>query len=289
MGSLFQGEDQTTESSSSSTTTSGNINIGQGGLEQILENLTGAFDQSGVAEITPELEAALGAMMGQQGGSGFISDASNMYDQAGNILGNIQGMTPDQLQEQAAGLVNQEMLQNQLGQLNAASQESLGQSLGQIESGASMGGSLGSSRTSLAQGQAIGDSNEALLNAQSNLVSGAYQNAMNQAIQLNQQDINNQLQSAGILSSMAGSQGNLGMGLNHSQINSMLAAGQITQEQANAIKNQGLNKITGILPTLGKLFGTSQTTNSTGSTTIPGQSLLPGMISAAGAAFGNRK
>lgn len=237
---------------------SGGINMSPEMLEQMLGGLSDAFGSAGVAELTPEMQAAISAMMGQQGGQGMVDAGSGLLGQAGGILGGNMTQDADSIKDMAGALVDQEFLGNQLGQLNESAQEALGQSLGQIETGASMAGGLGSSRTALAQGQAIGDSNEALANAQANLVGQTYQNAMNQAIGVGQNNISNSLAQGGALGQLGLGQAGLGQSMNKDKINAMLAAGTITQDQANAMMNSNFNKYLQLIPALGGILGTTE-------------------------------
>lgn len=250
-----------TNQNSSQTTvgSQGGVNIGGAGKDKLESYLENAFTQGGVAELTPELQAALAAMQG-----GTSNAGANALAQAGNILGGNMTTSADQIKDMAGNLVDKEYLGNQLNQLSQASQESLQGALTNIDQGASMAGGLGSSRAALAQGQAIGDSQEALINAQSQLVGNTYQNAMNQAMNINQSNVSNQLAQAGALGNLGIGQGQLGMAQQQQQIDNLLAAGKITQAQADAMKNQGMNKLGALMPILQSIYGsTNQSTTNT--------------------------
>lgn len=274
---------QTNQSSSQTTVgTQGGINLGQADKDKLLGNIENAFTQGGVAELTPELQAALAAMQG-----GVNNSGANALAQAGNILGGNMTTSTDQIKDMAGNLVDKEYLGNQLNQLNQASQESLQGALTNIDQGASMAGGLGSSRTALAQGQAIGDSQEALINAQSQLVGNTYQNALNQAMNINQSNVSNQLAQAGALGNLGIGQGQLGMAQQQQQIDNLLKAGMITQEQANKIKNEGMGKLGALMPILGQLMGTTNSsttntnTNSNQNTSTDWDKITAGVVSSA--------
>lgn len=261
---------KTTSSSSSSTTTSGSqggINVGedlQGGiLGQIFENFANQGGASGgVAQITPEMQAAINAMMGAQGGSDLLGGGTGALQQGTGILGGNVSVDPNKVQETAAGLVNKDFLGNQLGQLTEEANKGLTQGLNQISSGASMSGGLGSSRSALAQGQAVEGSQKALANAQSNLVNSTYQQAMQQALGIEQGNISNQLQQGQLLGQLGLGQAGLGAQMNNDQINAMLKAGVITQEQAQKMQESGGKNINQLLGQLGALFGSTNQSQS---------------------------
>lgn len=254
------------------STTSGGINIGsdlQGGiLGSIFENFANQGGASGgVAQITPEMQAAINAMMGAQGGGNFLSGGQGALSQGQGILGGNLTVDPSKVQATAGSLVNKEMLGNQLGQLTESANEGLQQGLMQLDTGASMAGGLGSSRTALAQGQAVEGSQKALANAQANLVSDTYQKAMQQALGIEQGNIANQLQQGQLLGQLGLGQAGLGAQMNNDQINSMLKAGIITQEQADKLQASGGNNINQLLGQLGALMGSQGTTDQTTTTT----------------------
>lgn len=262
-------------STTTGNTTSGGINIGSdlqaGILGQIFDNFANQGGASGgVAEITPEMQAAINAMMNQQGGGNFLGSGQGMLGQAGGILGGSTSVTGQGVTDLAGQLVNTDLLKNQMGQLTEEAQKGLQSGLGAISTGASMSGGLGSSRTALAQGEAIEGSQKALANAQANLVNQTYQNAINQAIGIQQGNVSNQLTQGQLLGQLGLGQAGLGSQMNNDQINAMLKAGVITQEQADKLFNSGSNNLNTLLGQLGALMGQQGTTDQT--TTTTGQS-----------------
>lgn len=269
----------TTNNSQTSTTTgsttSGGLNVGGDFASGILSEIFKNYGQQGgasggVAEITPEMKAAINAMMNQQGGGGFLNGGQGMLDQAsGSLSGNLNVGSGDII-GMAEGLMNKDLLANQLGQLTESATEGLTQGLNQISSGASMSGGLGSSRTALTQGKAIEGSQKALTNAQSNLINSTYQQVMEQAIGIEQANKQNQLTQGQLQGQLGLGQAGLGAQMNNDQVNAMLKAGIITQEQADKLQASGGNNINQMLGQLDALLGQSGTTNQT--TTTTGQS-----------------
>ena len=259
-------------STTTGNTTSGGINVGdklQGGiLGSIFENFANQGGASGgVAELTPEMKAAIDKLMGQQGGGGFLQGGQGMLDQAGNALGGNVNVGAGDITGMAEGLMNKELLGNQLGQLTESATEGLQQGLNQISTGASMSGGLGSSRSALAQGQAVEGSQKALANAQSNLINSTYQKAIDQAIGIEQANKGNQLTQGQLQGQLGLGQAGLGAQMNSDQVNAMLKAGVITQEQADKLQASGGNNINQLLGQLGALMGTTGSSNQTTTTT----------------------
>lgn len=288
----------TTGSSSTTTTgTQGGINVGDklqsGLLGQIFQEYADKQGQGGVAQLTPEMQQAINQMMGSQGGGNFLTGGQGMLGQAGGILGGNVQMDPSKIQEMAGNLVNKDMLGNQLSQLTESATEGLQQGLNQISTGASMSGGLGSSRSALAQGQAIEGSQKALTNAQSNLVNQTYQQAMNQALGIAQSNASNQLSQGQMLGQLGLGQAGLGAQMNNDQINAMLKAGVITQEQADKMFNSGTNNMNTLLGQLGALMGSTSssqqdtTTNQTGSSGIDKGDLVSGILGSVAGSVGD--
>lgn len=259
-------------STTTGNTTSGGINVGenlQGGiLGQIFENFANQGGASGgVAQVTPEMQAAINAMVGSQGGGNMLQGGQGMLGQAQGSLGGNTQIGAGDITGMADSLVNKEMLQNQLGQLTESATEGLQQGLNQISTGSSMTGGLGSSRSALAQGQAIEGSQKALTNAQSNLVNSTYQQAINQALDINKTNVGNQLTQGQLQGQLGLGQAGLGAQMNNDQISAMMKAGIITQEQADKLQASGGNNINQMLGQLGALMGQTGTSDQTTNTT----------------------
>ncbi len=275
-----------TNSSSNTTTTGGGVNLSPelagGILGDILDNYQN--QSGGVSTMTPELQAAINAMMNSNNGGNLVNQGSGFLDQAGNLLGGNTAITGDQVNNLAGQLVNQESIDNQLNQLQQQSQKGLTQSLSNIETGASMSGGLGSSRTALAQGEAISGANEALSNASANVISAAQQNALNQAMGILQGNQSSSLAQGNALANLGTGVAGMGQNMNQQQLQNLIQAGVITQQQADAMANKDNTNINNLLGQLGALMGTSQESNTnttTSGSTDNSSDILSGILASA--------
>ncbi len=275
--SLGFGKDKSESTNVSDTTTSGSqggLNVSDDIKNQIMDALPGLVSGSGVQEMTPELAAAIAALTGGNTGQGMQQGGGSALGQAGGMLGGNQAISGQDVGQIAKDIFDVEGVKSGLSQLNKAAQESLTQSLGGIEQGAAATGGLGSSRTALAQGQAIGDSQEALANASQNLVNNAVQNAMQGAIGIAQGNQQANISAGSNLGQLG--LGAMGMGNQQAQqnIDNLVKAGLITQEQANAMANKGLGQLGSLMDILGGLYGTQfdQSSHTEGKGTNTGSS-----------------
>lgn len=234
----------------------GKLNLQPEVLEKLVANVMGAGEESGVAEITPELKQAMQKMMGGTGGEQMLTGGANQLQTANQTLGGNTSVTPDQIEMFRNQLGNSEYLNNQAQQITDKATQSLGQNINTIEQGSAMTGGLGSSRSALARGEAIGQSQEALSNALTNLYGQAGQRDTELAARLAQGNITNRLQQGGLQANLGLGQAGLGQQMGQEQIGNMLKAGLITQEQANAMKNQKMSSLSQQIPLLQALAGT---------------------------------
>ncbi len=306
---LFGGGD------SSSTSTSSPWGPQAGHLEDIFNHASDLFNQGSgqwqgdrVADLTPEQQQAIAGMLGHTTGMGQgITDA--LYGAGMGALGQWQGAA-DHANAQLAGggytasqnagpnmelvgqLYNSDLVNSQIQSATQGIYDNLYQNqITGINSSAAGSGNLGSSRAGVAEAMARNGAAQMAGDVSSNIISSAYNNAVNQAGSVSAQNAelgqqNNQLNAnnnqfyTGILGQIGSQAGSLLGQANDTQmgnLSGLLGAGSFEQNHnQNEINGQIagenadwdlLNKYYGIVG--GGNWGGTSTSTSSGSSSSP--------------------
>lgn len=199
---------------------------------------TGYISETGdLGGIYGDYLAGLNKTQGElgKGVQDYLGQSKDYQSQAGNIFGQMaQGgmnLTPEQLAENAAKLVDNELVQSQIGAATGDIYDNLGESLSMANRGNVSGGNVGSSRAAIADAAMSRDAGKLAANTSTAIRAQATNDALNRAGQMMNQNLQTQSQGAGQLAGL-GSQ-SFGQG---SQLGQMLNQGNQLGLQGAQIK-----------------------------------------------------
>jgi hypothetical protein len=139
-----------------------------------------------IVGMTPDQQQAIQQIRGLQGQADPTYNAS--IDATSGLLGNLQTLTPEQINANTAALMNPYTLAT-VAPTVAQMRESLGGQLGDIGSKAAMTGAFGGSRQGIEEGTAIGQEARGEGQLVGGLLSSGYQNAQQAAMDLAKQNL----------------------------------------------------------------------------------------------------
>lgn len=265
-------------------------------LENILNQADKLFNEQGginkewldkeLADLTPEMKDTVNNMISNP----QFTDLANQFkdvaaggkgqvDTAGGALQGLidKGIGGKDINDLAAELYDNEMVQSQTEQLGKDVQDALGKDIQGLNQRASAAGGMGSSRAGVAQGVATGKAADAMAQGSSNIQNAARQQAYQQAGQTLQGNQNTALSGAGALGSLGmgqlGMLGQVGNLYQQNLQNQLTGSGILQNQNQNVLDNKwfnqqgqqnvgwdALNKYLGVAGGIGGMGGTNTST-----------------------------